>query len=216
MEAARPHRRLALWWWGADQASVMSWLEQWFVDLHPVQIGVVLGATALAALTDVRARRIPNALTLPMLFSGLVWAAWTSGLGGFAASLAAAALLGLPYVGLFLFGRGGAGDAKLMCGVGAWLGIVHGLAALLCISLAGVALAVIWAIAHGWGPIRRRDDHPLVERSVRSANLAGGQEKTAKTAAGETERSPGQLTIPFGVAILAGTWIWIFVVAVGS
>ena len=201
---------------GFRQASVMSWLEQWFADLHPVQIGVVLGATALAALTDVRARRIPNALTFPMLVSGLAWAAWTSGLSGFAVSLAGAALLGLPYVGLFLFGRGGAGDAKLMCGLGAWFGVVHGLAALLCISLAGVAQAVIWAIAHGRGPIRRGDDHPVVERSVPSANLTGGQDEPARTADRKTKRFPGQLTIPYGVAILAGTWVWIFVVVVWS
>ena len=186
------------------------------MDLRAVQIGVVLGATALAALTDVRARRIPNALTLPMLFSGPAWGAWTSGLAGFADSLAGAALLGLPYLGLFLFGRGGAGDAKLMCGVGAWLGVVHGLAALLCISLAGVAQAVIWAIAHGRGPIRGRDDQPVVEASVPSANLTGGQEKAAMTAAGETERSPGQLTIPYGVAILVGAWAWILLVVIWS
>lgn len=131
-------------------------------------------------------------------------------------TLAGAALLGLPYVGLFLFRRGGAGDAKLMCGVGAWLGVVHGLAALLCISLAGAAQAVIWAIAYGRSPNRRRDDDPVVESSVPSANLTGGQEKAARTAAGETERAPGQLTIPYGVAILAGAWAWILLVVIWS
>ena len=53
-----------------------------------VQWGAVLGASLAAAVWDLRQRRIPNALTLPMLGAGLVYSAWVGGLSGAAGSLA--------------------------------------------------------------------------------------------------------------------------------
>ena len=49
-----------------------------------LQWGVVIGASLLAALSDLRERRIPNALTFPLFVVGLIWAAWFGGLAGLA------------------------------------------------------------------------------------------------------------------------------------
>jgi prepilin signal peptidase PulO-like enzyme (type II secretory pathway) len=85
------------------------------------QWGVVFGTSLAAAIFDLRSKRIPNALTIPLLVAGLVWATWIGGLSGLGNAAAACFLLALPYVFLFLFAKGGAGDAKLMGAIGAWL-----------------------------------------------------------------------------------------------
>lgn len=110
------------------------------------QWGVVIGASLVAAVSDLRSRRIPNVLTIPVLVAGLVWAAWTRGLPGIADAMGACFLLALPFVLLFLFAGGGAGDAKLMGAIGVWLGLSQGAIALSCVAAAGIALALGRAI----------------------------------------------------------------------
>lgn len=58
-------------------------------------------------------------------------------------------MLAVPYVILFVFAGGGAGDAKLMGAVGAWLGFLDGAWVLFCVALSGVVLALGYAIARG-------------------------------------------------------------------
>lgn len=110
-----------------------------------LQWGVVCGASLAAALDDIRRRKIPNLLTMPLWAAGLA-AAWaTAGPAGLADAFVASVVLALPYVLLHVLARGGAGDAKMMAGVGAWLGVINGLAALAAVSLAGVVLAIAYA-----------------------------------------------------------------------
>ena len=75
-----------------------------------------------AAATDVRARRIPNWLTLPMVVTGLAHSLLASSHGGVWGSLAGvAAGFGLTFA-MFALGAMGGGDVKLFAGIGAWLG----------------------------------------------------------------------------------------------
>src|SRR6056297_2650346 len=106
------------------------WTALWHDSVPLIQWATVLGASLAAAGWDIRCRRIPNFLTGPVLLAGLIWAAASAGWAGLGDSLAAAALLGLPYVVLFLQCGGGAGDAKLMMALGAWLGLVNGVVVL--------------------------------------------------------------------------------------
>ncbi len=112
------------------------------------QWGIVIGASLAAAVIDLRTRRIPNMLTLPVLAAGLVWAGLTGGILGIANAAGACLLLALPFVFLFLFAGGGAGDAKLMGAIGAWLGFSQGVTALLCVVVAGIIFAVAKAAMH--------------------------------------------------------------------
>ena len=103
-----------------------------------LQWGVVIGASLVAAAFDLQTRRIPNALTMPLLLAGLIRAIWLGRLLGLADAAAACFLLAMPFVLLFVFAGGGAGDAKLMGAIGAWLGLAQGMRVLLCVAAAGI------------------------------------------------------------------------------
>ena len=79
-----------------------------------IQWGVIISASLVAASCDMRSRRIPNTLTFPLFLCGLVWALVHGGLSGLGEAFGACFILALPYILLFVFANGGAGDAKLM------------------------------------------------------------------------------------------------------
>jgi prepilin peptidase CpaA len=113
-----------------------------------VQWGAVLGASLAAAVWDLRQRRIPNALTFPLLGSGIVYSAWVGGLSGAAGSLGGCLLAALPFVVLFVYAGGGAGDAKLMGAIGAWLGVTQSLVVLVAVVSIGAVLGLAQAAWH--------------------------------------------------------------------
>ena len=118
-------------------------------SLVQVQWGAAVGASLAGAILDVRSQRIPNWLTGPVLLSGLVWALWLGGLRGVGESVLACGLLGAPFVVLLAYGGGGAGDAKLMGAVGAWLGLANGIVVLLAVVVWGAVLGMILALLRG-------------------------------------------------------------------
>jgi Flp pilus assembly protein protease CpaA len=83
---------------------------------------VALISAFAAAVTDVWRYRIYNALTLPLLVSGLAYHGLVSGGIGFVISVFATCVGLVPMAALYLLGGMGAGDVKLMAGLGAWLG----------------------------------------------------------------------------------------------
>ena len=133
---------------GGSRGHLTMWASTLFA--HPVpaiQWGVVIGASLVAAISDARSRRISNRLTFPLLAAGLASAAAFGGAAGVLDSALACALLALPYVVLFVFAGGGAGDAKLMGAIGSWLGLINGTVVLFAVALSGTALALAHAIA---------------------------------------------------------------------
>jgi prepilin peptidase CpaA len=166
-----------------------------------VQWGVVLVASLVAALIDIKSRRIPNVLTFPLLAAGLVQAVWFSGFDALISSLVAAVVLGLPYVLLFAFAGGGAGDAKLMAAVGAWLGLSSGIVALMGISICAVILALLKAV------FARRFFEVLnnIQVMMLSFMYFLSTKGAAKYAGGmETADDERALTMAYGPAIFAG------------
>lgn len=173
----------------------MWWLSLWNEGPGTVQLAAVLGGATIAAWTDLRSRRIPNLLTLPLAASGLVWATATAGLAGLADSAAACALLAAPFVVLFLVAGGGAGDAKLMGALGAWLGLVHGLIVLVAVTAAGAAVGIAWVIARGRG-------RALVN------NLVALVAFRARGADGSPVTPHVTHAMPYAVAIAVGVYAW--------
>ena len=172
-------------------------------SMNVFQWGVVIGASLVAAVGDVRQRRIPNALTFPLLIAGLLWAAWSGGLVGLGEAAGACLLLGAPYVLLFVFAGGGAGDAKLMGASGAWLGFKQGVVVLLCVAVVGGVLAIAKAISQR----RLKSVLTSVFISFYAFLLCVTGGRKLKAASERTDNDAGQsdgLDVPYGVAICAG------------
>lgn len=169
-----------------------------------IQWGIVIGASLVAALTDLHRRRIPNALTVPLLLFGLINSTCLAGLSGLFESVGACLLLALPFVLLFIFANGGAGDAKLMGAIGACIGLEHGVRILLCVAVAGIILALAKAMMKG----RLR----LVVTNVYSSVcifMVSVLSHETKEFLMDQEGAIGSMdmTIPYGVAIFAGVCI---------
>lgn len=168
------------------------------------QWGVVISASLIAACCDLRARRIPNALTFPVLLAGLIWATWQGGLSGLAEAAGACFVLALPYVILFIFAHGGAGDAKLMGAIGAWLGLTQGVIVLCCVAIAGIILAVAKAIAQKQAKTVLTS--VFVSFYTFMLSLTGSQ--TMRFTSNLADRGQSEsMEVPYGIAIFAGVFI---------
>jgi prepilin peptidase CpaA len=187
----------------ADQRSYnpAMWATTLYDQSVPaVQWGTVLGASLAAAVTDARSRRIPNWLTGSVLTAGLVHAVLVGGGLGLLDATAACLVLALPYVILFALAGGGAGDAKLMGAIGAWLGLVYGTATLVAVCLSGVIMGLIYAasarrlgaVGSSMGKLARAAIYPL---------FGAGSLRDLPHLMPETAQSQ---TMPYGLAILAG------------
>jgi len=106
--------------------------------LKIIQWGAVISASLAAAVIDVKYRRIPNLLCGLLFLTGLLWSLGNNGVKGLAEALAAAVILSLPFIVLFIFAGGGAGDAKLTGAIGAWLSIKESVVTLACICIVGL------------------------------------------------------------------------------
>ncbi len=163
------------------------------------QWGTLLAATLIATATDLRSRRIPNLLTGPLFVAGLVHAWFAAGVIGLVDGGIASVLVAMPYVLLFVFAGGGAGDAKLMAGVGAWLGLSYGLVALVLTCLSGAVMAMV--IAHRSGRLAAVLADVRQSASAAAPLAASG---SVREAAAHLPTTKGKQTMPYGPAILAG------------
>ncbi|WP_284351133.1 prepilin peptidase [Roseisolibacter agri] len=124
----------------------------WSVALRLAFVGLLMWA----AISDLRARRIPNALTGTLLVLGLVGAGVSAASGagvealrtsGLALGLGCAIWMTLGFLGLVAFG-----DVKLFAAASAWLTPTAVVNASLWAGVVGGVLAVLWAMfARGAG-----------------------------------------------------------------
>ena len=142
-----------------------------------------------AAALDLRTRRIPNLLTLPMMLIGVAaHLVNPSPAGRLAGILGICA--GLPFFLLWRMQVVGAGDAKLLMGVGALVGLETGLWATFLSILCGGALSLAALV--------------YTKRLAGLGTFARGIWMAFVT--GTRADSVGALRVPMGFAIAAGTW----------
>lgn len=165
-----------------------------------VQWGTVIGASLAGAVCDTRTHRIPNWLTLPVVAAGLTWSFWLGGVTGLVNAIGGCVLMALPFVFLFIFADGGAGDAKLMGALGAWLGVVEGLVALVAVVVVGAVLAFGYSIL-------KKEFRPVISRIRQTfSNLMRpmAPRETLMVARLTLSGREDMLEMPYGASIFLG------------
>lgn len=167
---------------------------------HLLPYAPLMVMLAVAARIDWRERRIPNWLNLTLAVSGVAQSFCAAGVispGRSLVGLFGAAAL--PFA-LFALGATGAGDVKLMAGIGAWLGPWGALAVYVVEKVLGLAIVLAQA---AW---QRRMRLLLRNSAVVAVNLLYVREVGVEHAA-HTGRSCRSIDrpLPFAVPTLAAT-----------
>jgi prepilin peptidase CpaA len=159
----------------------------------------------LAAITDLRERRIPNWLTGGAAALYPVYLMLSPSPVAWPGALALALLVGL--LGLFLFARElvGGGDVKLIAAVTLWAGLDHFAVFALVTTLTGgvLGLASLW--------YQRWSRLTLAHLAGFGLAPAGGRGDVTPPVAAESRAgepalrpTPAPATLPYGIAIAAG------------
>jgi len=154
----------------------------------------VLLLTVLAAVEDLRTRRIPNLITGPAFLLGLLVHLVVGGPRAGFVALAAAVLAGGILLPGWLMKFMGAGDVKLMAAIGAWLGTPRlALFAALFSLIAGGVISLVVAARLG-----------ILARTVRNAALLLPKAVGEAGGTGAPPETSG-VRVPKALAFLAGT-----------
>ncbi|MCL4402686.1 MAG: A24 family peptidase [Acidobacteria bacterium] len=120
--------------------------------MNPVPLAiqaVLAGLVLVAAVYDLRFRRIPNWLNLAGIVLGFGLHSWLSGLVGLRlAALGLVVAFGLNLL-FYLIHALGAGDVKLFAAIGALVGVERFMIIFILVALAGGVLALLLMTAKG-------------------------------------------------------------------
>ncbi|CAN5898640.1 prepilin peptidase [soil metagenome] len=159
----------------------------------------LMALAVLASVSDLRTRRIPNALTVTGLGIALALRG-AVGVEPLIAGLAGAAIALAPAVPLVALGGLGGGDAKLLAAVGAFVGPAGLPTTLFMTAIVGGAMGAI--------AVARRGAFGFTATRLRSIVTAPFGLATQPLPRLGT---PGAIAVPYGVAIsagaLAGWWL---------
>ena len=168
--------------------------EQW-----PVWFVTI--ALLVAATIDGIQLKVPNWLTFPLIISGWAYSCFYFGWDGLGWSLTGTVVgLGL-LLPAYAIGGMGAGDVKLLAGVGAWMHATHTFWVFAVSVIVGAVLAVLMVAYRGaWGKHARQFRMILEEIvTIRDPN---------ELAAIAAERKSSMLLLPYGIPIAIGSIIY--------
>ncbi len=114
-----------------------------------IYLGSALAFATVAAVHDVRERRIPNRVSGLGILVGLFLHLVFAGIAQFAWALLAGLLAGAIFFLFYLAGGMGAGDVKLMAAIGCLTGIAFIKDVLLATVFTGAVFALLLALTHG-------------------------------------------------------------------
>ena len=159
----------------------------------------------VAAVIDGFELKVPNWITFPMIISGWIYSAafanahlgltWYEGIGWSLAGTAVGLLTLLP---LYSIGGMGAGDVKLMAGIGAWVHVTHTLWAFAISGVIGAILAVLMVVYKGaWG--KHQSQFWMILQEIFTIR---DPDQLSEIAA---NRKPSMFLLPYGIPIAMGT-----------
>jgi prepilin peptidase CpaA len=163
----------------------------WFVTITLV----------VAAVIDGLQLKVPNWITFPMIISGWIYGAAFSpyaGWEGLMYSLVGTAVGLALLLPLYAIGGMGAGDVKLLAGVGAWVGGTVTLYAFAVSAVVGGIIAVIMVLStRKW--YKHKTQFWMICNEILTVK---DPEKLAAIAA---ERKSTMMLLPYGIPIAIGT-----------
>lgn len=164
---------------------------------------ILLATVLLAAILDVRYRRIPNWLNLSALVLGIGSNILLFHIHGFVLSLLGLGCSLIIYVPLYLLRGMGAGDVKLMAAVGSITGPWNWFCIFLLTALLGGFVSFIYV---AW---RGRLQHTLLNLGFLVAELAHARVPAVRNPHLDTRHSSA-LRLPHGAVIAAGTGAFLY------
>ena len=179
--------------WGTNTL-LNAFAQNWHVWL----VTVVL---VVAAVIDGRKLKVPNWLTFPMVISGWVYSAVYFGWPGLGWSLVGTGVGLALLLPAYAIGGMGAGDVKLLAGVGAWVwGTVTFYAFCLSAIFGGVIALAMVLYARQWRQHKNQFWSILAEIMV-----IRNPDQLATLAA---DRKSSMMLLPYGIPIAAGTIVY--------
>jgi prepilin peptidase CpaA len=152
----------------------------------------------VAAVIDGWILKVPNWLTVPLVIAGWTAAAYCHGFSGLAWSMAGTAVGIGVLLPAYAIGGMGAGDVKLMAGIGAWIGGTATFYAFCVTAIVGGAIAVVMVL------VRRRWHHHVVQFfniADEILTIRDAEELSAIAA----DRKSSMMLLPYGIPIALGT-----------
>ncbi len=178
----------------------MDWTE-FLLNNWPVRL--VCGLLIVAAYIDGKQLRVPNWLTYPMVFSGLAYSSYVGGWAGLGDG-ALGMLVGLAcLLPLYAVGGMGAGDVKLLAGVGAWMGVTTTFYAFCVSAVVGAGMAVLMILynrslsKHYSQLLMILSEWVIIKNPMELSRIAA-------------KRKPSMLLLPYGIPICVGSIAYFF------
>lgn len=164
-------------------------------------IWVVTITLVVAAVIDGLKLKVPNWITFPMIVSGWIYSATLSpyaGWEGLTYSLIGTVVGLALLLPAYAIGGMGAGDVKLLAGVGAWVWGTTTLYAFAVSAVIGGIIAVLMVLAgKNWS--KHQSQFWMIANEILTVK---DPEKLATIAA---ERKPTMMLLPYGIPIAIGT-----------
>lgn len=161
---------------------------------------ILLSLLTIAALVDIQQQKIPNMLTIPAMFFGIISHSYMIGINGLLFSTGGLILGIILLVLFYISGMMGAGDVKLMGAVGSIIGPEEVFQAFLLTAFAGGIYAIIVLVMHG-------QLVPFLKRVLQSLH-ASLVTRRLTLIANEGHSAP---KLSYGLAIAIGTVISVFI-----
>jgi len=164
-------------------------------------VWLVTGTLVVAAVIDGWMLKVPNWLTFPMIATGWAYSTWYFGLEGLGWSLLGTVVGLALLLPLYSIGGMGAGDVKLLAGVGAWVWPMATLYAFCLSAVLGGVIAMLMVLS-------RRAWRKHSSQFVSIFNEVMTVRCPVQLSALAAERKSTMLLLPYGIPIALGSILY--------
>ena len=179
----------------------MTFLGTAIIENWPVWL--VTLTLIVAAIIDGIQLKVPNWITFPFIISGWFYSFAAFGFEGLMWSLGGTVVGLALLLPAYAIGGMGAGDVKLLAGVGAWMHATHTFWAFSYSAVIGAVMAIIMVLCRK----SFRKHFAQFWTIFNEITVIKNPEKLAEIAA---ERKPTMLLLPYGIPIAVGSIAYFF------